>query len=375
MSCRARLSHLGKQSFLLIFFCHTGSFEVRHGGCSRSETNMAPERAQRLVRVSATVVTLLLSAMLTARGATQLLAAAVLPVGIEASGGKKPVRPRASANEPPKQTPLELGTSVLQRNMFDSQTGAMEWDLPVAQVTPVEGEGEAGPSDELSGEPAPCGGNLRLVATTVVPRKPELSFASISTGVEGKSMLYRKGMTVDGHELVGIREQRVFLRPSGRPLCQAAMFSPPPAAAPVAVAAPPPGPAGEEKPPPAPKSAISEEELNAGITQVSDTQYSVARGLLDKVLSAQAELMRAARVIPYEENGRVVGVKVYGIRRAALLGKLGIQNGDVLRTINGFDLSSPDTALEAYTKLREMDHFSIAMVRRGQPRTMEYNVK
>jgi general secretion pathway protein C len=101
----------------------------------------------------------------------------------------------------------------------------------------------------------------------------------------------------------------------------------------------------------------------------------VARALLDKVLSAQAELMRAARVIPYEENGRVVGVKVYGIRRAALLGKLGIQNGDVLRTINGFDLSSPDTALEAYTKLREMDHFSIAMVRRGQPRTMEYNVK
>jgi general secretion pathway protein C len=342
-----------------------------------AETNMAPERAQRLVRVSATVVTLLLSAMLTARGATQLLAAAVLPLGAEAGVGAKVAHVRPSTPEAPKQTPLELGTAVLQRNMFDSQTGALEWDLPVAVVAaPVAEDGSpAAPGDELSGEPAPCGGSLRLVATTVIPRRPELSFASISTGVEGKSMLYRQGMSVDGHELVGIREQRVFLRPSGKPLCQAAMFSPPPAAAPVAPPPAPAAPAGEERPPPAPKSSISEEELNAGITQVSDTQYSVARGLLDKVLSAQAELMRAARVIPYEENGRVVGVKVYGIRRAALLGKLGIQNGDVLRTINGFDLSSPDTALEAYTKLREMDHFSIAMVRRGQPRTMEYTVK
>jgi general secretion pathway protein C len=333
---------------------------------------MAPERAQRLVRVSATIVTLLLSAMLTARGATQLLAAAVLPVGVEAAG-PKPVRAHVG-NDAPKQTPLELGTAVLARNMFDSQSGSMEWDLPVAVVATPSEDGTGAPVDELAGEPAPCGGSLRLVATTVIPRRPELSFASISTGVEGKSMLYRQGMSVDGHELVGIREQRVFLRPSGRPLCQTVMFSPPPAVPPPA-AAPPPAPVGEEKPPPAPKSSISEDELNAGITQVSDTQYSVARGLLDKVLSAQAELMRAARVIPYEENGRVVGVKVYGIRRAALLGKLGIQNGDVLRTINGFDLSSPDTALEAYTKLREMDHFSIAMVRRGQPRTMEYTVK
>lgn len=337
---------------------------------------MAPLRAQRLVRISATVVTLLLSAMLTARGTTQLVASAVLPVSVDKQAAAR--RPRATQGEAPPLSPVDIGRAVLSRNIFDSQTGSMDWDMPVVAID--DGKPDAGTDPAVAdpnGEPAPCGGNLRLVATTVVPRRPELSFASISTGVEGKSMLYRQGMSVEGHEVVGIREQRVFLRPSGRPLCQTAMFVPPPSAAPpppppVAAA---PAPAGEERPPPAPKSSISEEELNAGITQVSDTNYQVSRTLLDKVLSAQSELMRAARVIPYEENGRVVGVKVYGIRRAALLGKLGIQNGDVLRTINGFDLSSPDSALEAYTKLRSMDQFSIAMIRRGQPRTMEYQVK
>jgi general secretion pathway protein C len=161
------------------------------------------------------------------------------------------------------------------------------------------------------------------------------------------------------------------LRPSGRPLCQVVMFKPPEVAGtPPVVAAAPAEPAA-----PGAKTGLNEDELNQGITQLSDTQYAVTRSLLDKVLGDQAELMRAARVIPYEENGRVIGVKVYGIRRSSMLGRLGIQNGDVLRTINGFDLSSPDSALQAYTKLREMDQFSIAMIRRGSPRTMEYSVK
>jgi general secretion pathway protein C len=309
--------------------------------------------------------------MLTARGATQLLASAVLPVTPD-DDKAAPARPRIAVSQAPPPSPLEIGRAVLERNMFDSQTGSMEWDAPVAVAEPTEGgPTEAGEVLDPQGEPAPCAGSMRLVGATVVPTLPELSFASISA--EGKTMLYRPGMRVEGHEVVGIREHRVFLRPSGRPLCQIGMFVPPPSAIPppVVAAAPPPP---DEKPPPA-KSSISEEELNQGITQVSDTSYTVARGLLDKVLGAQSELMRAARVIPYEENGKVVGVKVYGIRRAALLGKLGIQNGDILRTINGFDLSSPDSALEAYTKLREMDQFSIAMVRRGQPRTMEYSVK
>ena len=194
----------------------------------------------------------------------------------------------------------------------------------------------------------------------------------------GQSLLYRPGADIGGHELVGIREHRVFLRPQGKQLCQLAMFVPPQAAPPPGAPPPPPPPPPppqENIRPPPHKSSLTEEELNAGISKVSETNFTVSRQLLDKVLSNQAELMRAARVIPYEENGRTVGVKVYGIRRNSLLGKLGINNGDVLSKINGFDLSSPDSALEAYTKLRQTDQFSIAMVRRGKPQTMEYSVK
>ena len=85
--------------------------------------------------------------------------------------------------------------------------------------------------------------------------------------------------------------------------------------------------------------------------------------------------MRSARIVPHEENGQVVGVKLYGIRRNSLLGKLGLQNGDLLRTINGFEMSSPDTALEAYSRLRSASNLSVAVTRRGRPMNIDYDIQ
>jgi general secretion pathway protein C len=332
-----------------------------------------------MVRMAAVLVTLALTALFCARGATQLLASSLLPVTPESANKQPPTR--MAGKEERALTPREIGEAVLTRNIFDSHTGSIPWlapppPPPPEPIDPVTGKPLEATGPDLGdplGEPAYCPPGMRLIASFVDPRNHANSVATIETG--GKPLLFRPGADVGGSELVGLREHRVFLRPKGQQLCQLAMFVPPqPVAPPPVPIAPAPPPPSDERPPPH-KSSITEEELNAGVTAVSETQYNISRQLLDKVLGNQAELMRAARVIPYEENGRVVGVKVYGIRRNALLGKLGVQNGDVLRTINGFDLSSPDSALEAYTKLRESNEFSIAMMRRGAPKTMEYSVK
>ncbi len=126
---------------------------------------------------------------------------------------------------------------------------------------------------------------------------------------------------------------------------------------------------------PSREGSISSSDLETGITRNSDSNFTIQRGLVDQILQNQAELMRTARIIPHEENGRVVGVKMYGIRRNSLLGRLGVQNGDMLRTINGYDMSSPDSALEAYARLRTADHLTLSIVRRGSPATIDYNIQ
>ena len=101
--------------------------------------------------------------------------------------------------------------------------------------------------------------------------------------------------------------------------------------------------------------------------KVSATEYNIDRGVVDKILENQADLMRTARIVPEQENGKLVGIRMFGVRPDTLLGTLGMQNGDRLQTINGFDMTSPEKALEAYARLRTADKLTVSLNRGGQP--------
>lgn len=329
---------------------------------------MALEPTQKRMLIAVVLATLTTSAFLFAQGTTQLVASAVLDV--PAAANERSPRRAAPAGEGRDLT--AMGRAILQRNIFDSQTGALAWDPPPPPEPEPTEEIEA-PVEEIdpNAPPPPCEGSIRLVASYVRTASPDQSFAAI-TNATGSSLLYTVGMRVDEREVVGISRNRVILRPSGGSLCSLSMFAETPvaaaprAAAPVVVATP--ESAGTSDGP-------STSELDSNIQQISETSYAINRSLVDRLLSNQAELMRTARVIPHEVDGRTVGVKIYGIRRSSVLGRLGIQNGDMLRTINGFDLTEPDSVLEAYTRLRSADRLSLSVERRGQPVTMDYQIR
>jgi hypothetical protein len=117
-----------------------------------------------------------------------------------------------------------------------------------------------------------------------------------------------------------------------------------------------------------------EAELDAAITQRSETRYDVKRSFVDKLLGDPDALMRLARAVLHEENGQAVGVKLYAIGRTSVLGKLGLQNGDLLHSINAMSLADTDAALEALAQLRTASNLKVAITRRGQPMSLSVRV-
>jgi general secretion pathway protein C len=118
-----------------------------------------------------------------------------------------------------------------------------------------------------------------------------------------------------------------------------------------------------------------DEGIRKGIVKVGANEYNVDRGVVDKILENQAELMKQARIVPEQENGKMVGIRLFGVRQETLLGTLGMENGDRLQTINGFDMTSPEKALEAYARLRTADHLTVQVNRRGANMNLDYNIK
>lgn len=321
---------------------------------------------QKKTATAIILVTLIVCALFLAQGTTSLLAARWLPLAA------------ATVAEGPKHATTQDETSfedILKRNMFDSAQGAL-WPpkAPVEDETELaEGEMETPGVFDPSVMPPACVGEMRLIASVYSERRPEWSFASISSGT-GAPMLYRPGNSVQNHELVEVYPSAVFMRPTGAAICSMTLFVPPEAKA-AATPTTTGTPATADSPAIAPVAGLSAEELAAGIEKISDSEFNIQRGLLDKVLANQSELMRAARVVPHEQGGKVVGVKLYGIRRNSLLGGIGMQNGDLLSTINGFDMASPDSALEAYTKLRSASDLTVTIQRRGRDVNMQYHIR
>lgn len=314
------------------------------------------------------------TAFFLAGGTTQLIAAATLDPLLVSAPAAPPSDVVAATT---RRNRVADGTGILHRDIFDSRLGSMEWELPEPEVTPTDElvDSEPPPPPDPSGEHPRCEGAVRLVASYVRPTSPDQSFAAI-TNAAGTALLYREGMSVDDRTLLRIERMRVVMQPNAGALCDLLLFDPgstgvatarPVVATAEVTAAPVSGDTGI--------AGIEAADLDANITAVSDTSWTITRTLVDRLLANQAALMSAARVIPHEEDGRVVGVKIYGIRRSSLLGRLGIQNGDMLRTINGYNLTEPNSVLEAYSNLRTSDHLSLSVVRRGAPATLDYSIR
>lgn len=104
------------------------------------------------------------------------------------------------------------------------------------------------------------------------------------------------------------------------------------------------------------------------VRSVSDTEWELLRTPGDSEISPN-DLMRQARVIPYEVDGVPAGLRLYGVRRASFFGQLGFENGDTILDVNGHALANPEAALEAYAVLRDADRYEVHLERHGDART------
>lgn len=108
------------------------------------------------------------------------------------------------------------------------------------------------------------------------------------------------------------------------------------------------------------------------IKKVGENQYVIRRQDIQKATGNLNALATQARIIPSRKEN---GFRILNIRNGSLYQKIGIQNGDVIKSINGIDISSPDKALEAYSRLQSASKISIDIVRRGGNETLEYTIE
>jgi len=259
-----------------------------------------------------------------------------------------PMMPSPSA--PAKQTRSKDGMPLAQRNMFCSE------------CTPAPAAQNQDPS-MISNTSLP----LVLLATMVATKEPE-SYATIINTENQKQGAYAIGDQIPGAsgKLKEIHYKYIDFENNGRieRLVLAGATPPAAPATPVAMSEG----SGEEK-------DELQAAIDAGVKKIDDSNYEIDKSLVDKVLANPMGVAKGARVVPSVKNGKPDGFKLYAIRPNSVYAKLGLANGDTLQSINGFELTSADKALEVYTKLREATRLQVEVTRRGKPMSLNYSIR
>ncbi|MEZ4406658.1 MAG: hypothetical protein R3A52_09295 [Polyangiales bacterium] len=111
----------------------------------------------------------------------------------------------------------------------------------------------------------------------------------------------------------------------------------------------------------------------ASVKLVGDDRRALTASTFECMFET-ATRARPTRITPEERDGRVVGVRVWGVREGDALSRLGFASGDVVTHVAGASISEPDSALSAYTRLRASRSFDVRVERGGCERVLRYDV-
>lgn len=111
------------------------------------------------------------------------------------------------------------------------------------------------------------------------------------------------------------------------------------------------------------------------IRSLDESHYEVPRSELEAALTHLDQIANDVRIFPAFRDGQPEGFKLFAIRPGSLFARIGMVNGDVVRRINGLAISTPENALEAYTRLRDANQVEIELERDGSTIRKSYSVR
>lgn len=286
----------------------------------------------------------LLGAYLAARTVNTVVATSIAP---------KPALVQQAVSTPRSAAPLH--------NDLDADKVAKLFDVPLPKPAPAGTEAAAEPV-RAGWNPVPVRSPLHgTLVGTAIADPSRYSLCQIINPDLNETQVYTIGDKYQGARIYAVEKERVLLDNNGvNEYIDNSAAAPPN----IGVAAMP-QPMGI----PAPASG------GEGVKQLSENQYVVAKSEINNALTNLSDLATKARIVPSFKNGVANGFKLFSIVPDSLYAKIGIQNGDVIRRINGYEMNSPDKALEIYQKLRDASRIEIELERRGETLRKSYSIE
>ncbi len=184
--------------------------------------------------------------------------------------------------------------------------------------------------------------DMGVVLKGTIAGPEEIARAIIEEG--GKQKIYRIGDRIKGADILAIYRNEVILDVNGQKQ----------------------------------KLVIKETQSSGVISARQPSSSGVAAGMAALPNTAMGNIMQnldkyigRARISPYFKGGEPYGFRISNVNRGSMIYDLGVRSGDVLKSVNGIQIKTPEEAFKAYQELQSETSVSVELERRGATQTID----
>ena len=121
--------------------------------------------------------------------------------------------------------------------------------------------------------------------------------------------------------------------------------------------------------------SLSHPPIAKGIHQLAPNQYVLDRSTVDSNLKNLAPLFTQIRATPQIENGVANGFLLTEIQPNSIFQQIGLQDGDVLQSVNGQSVGDPAKAFGLLQSLQDQSVITLNVIRNGAAQQVSYSIR
>lgn len=114
---------------------------------------------------------------------------------------------------------------------------------------------------------------------------------------------------------------------------------------------------------------------SGAIRSLGKKDYIIDQKAVQYAVDNSTQIMTDAKLIPNMVNNKQEGFILREVKKNGIYDSLGMQNGDVLLRVNNFNMSSAESALQAFTALKGMDKVQLDLIRDNNRMTLNYQIR
>ena len=247
---------------------------------------------------------------------------------------------------PEKSAPYEQYAIIPERNIFNPAEKGLKL-LPLEEKTSVDLGAKKGSESAKTLSLR----SYRLVGTVAGPGPH--SWAILQEGADRKQKIVPLHGDIDGGKIVRIFRNRILIQRQGKEEVLSIVE--------------------EEVLPRAAASPAS--TAGDGVKKLSANRFLVNREDVSAAVGNINQFMTQARIRPHFVMGRPGGFSVSEIQPGSLMEKLGLQNDDVIKKVNGQAITKPEEVFQAYSQLQRDSNIEVEIERGNRSEVFRYEIR